>query len=544
MKARQFLNWRVMLILCHRWMGIAFGLLFLMWFVSGVAFVYWGMPNVSPGERMDRQAEIDLSSAAIAPSEAASRHNLRPGRLTVAMQDGRPTYRFGQSAVYADTGELVRRSPVDADAAVEVVRRWVPEHAATIRYGQYLVDSDQWTLQSAQRSQMPVHRIAVGDERDTYYYVAERTGEIVMKTDRASRLKGFASGVLHWVYFTPLRKHGYAWNQFIVWSSFAGALMCLLGLVLGLQRLSPRAKFRRRGKPVHSPYSGLLGWHHYSGLLFGLISFTWVLSGGFSVNPFGMFAGGSGLSAAQRNVISGGPFDVARVELDALKEGAARLAEHFPIKEIDVLQFRGDLYLTATRPPSEREPVPAGGPPERRMISLTHPERGTFTRFDAAVMDEIADEIMVGVPVRDRQWLYSYDHYYRSRDGARPLPVLRVRYEDERGTWLYFDPHTGSVSLLHRQNRVRRWLYNALHELDIPYIYERRPLWDILVIGLSSGGIVLAGTTLWPGFKRIGRHLRRFGRRLSSRARPRAAGIPLEVTARRSQDAKPAGSRS
>jgi len=287
--------------------------------------------------------------------------------------------------------------------------------------------------------------------------------------------------------------------------------------VLGLQRLSPRARYRRRGKPRHSPYSGLLGWHHYSGLLFGLVTFTWVLSGGFSVNPFGMFSGGSGLSAAQRSVISGGPFDMARVELDALKRGAAKLAEHFPVKEIEVLQFRGDLYLAARRPPSEQAPVPvAGGPPERRMIALTDPDLGTFTRFDAAAMEEIADEIMTGVPVRDRQWLESYDLYYRSREGARPLPVLRIRYEDEHGTWLYFDPHGGSVSLLNRQSRLRRWLYDALHELDIPYLYERRPLWDIVVIGLSIGGIVLAGTTLWPGFKRIGRHLRRLGRRLSS----------------------------
>ncbi len=513
MSARKFLNWRFMLILVHRWMGIAFGLLFLMWFLSGVAFMYWGMPSLSAGERMDRQSEVDLSTAAVTPLEAASRNGLRPGSLSIAMREDRPIYRFGQSAIYADTGERVETVPADADEAVQIVRRWVPERAATIRYDELLTDVDQWTLQTRQ---MPLHRIAVGDERDTYYYVAASNGQLVMKTDRASRMKGFASGVLHWVYFTPLRKHGYVWNQFIIWSSFAGALMCLLGLVLGLQRLSPRARYRRRGKPVHSPYTGLLGWHHYSGLLFGLVTFTWVLSGGFSVNPFGMFAGGSGLDGAQRSMISGGPFDLEAVELDALKEGAATLAEELPVKEIDVLQFRGALYLTASRPPSALNPVPRVGPPERRMVSLAHPERGTFTKFDDAVIEELADEIVTDVPVRDREWLQSYDLYYRSRDGARPLPVLRIRYEDEQGTWLYFDPHTGSVSLLHRQNRVRRWLYDALHEFDIPYLYERRPLWDIVVIGLSIGGIVLAGTTLWPGFKRVGRHLRRLGRRLSA----------------------------
>ena len=121
---------------------------------------------------------------------------------------------------------------------------------------------------------------------------------------------------------------------------------------------------------------------------------------------------------------------------------------------------------------------------------------------------------MTDVPIRDRVWLDEYDFYYRSRDGARPLPVLRVRYRDDQGTWLYLDPKTASVSVLSRHSRVRRWLYDAMHEFDIPYLYDRRPLWDIVVIGFSIGGVVLAGTTLWPGFKRVGRHMGRlFGLR-------------------------------
>jgi len=508
------LNWRTIILFTHRWMGILFGLLFLAWFISGVAFMYWGMPNLSMAERMDRQLPLDFSTASVTPAEAASRHNLFPAALSLTMHGERPIYRFGSVAVYADTGDAVSTSRVDADEAVEIIRRWVPGHAGTIRYDRFLIDSDQWTLQSAQRRQMPLHRIAVGDDRDTYYYVAERTGQVVMKTDRASRIMGFFSGVLHWVYFTPLRKNGYVWNQFIIWGSFAGALMCLLGLVLGIQRLSLKARFHRRGRPARSPYSGLLCWHHYSGLLFGLVTFTWVLSGAFSVNPFGMFSGGARLTVEQRNVIRGGPFAVERVDLEGLQAGTTVLARHFPVKEADVLQFRGELYLTAARAPSMLDAGRDRDPAEHRMmVSLAHPDRGTFTRFDAAAMEPIPNEIMTGVPVRDRVWLNEYDFYYRSRDETRPLPVLRVRYDDDQGTWLYLDPQTANVTVLSRSGRLRRWLYNAMHEFDIPYLYNRRPLWDIVVIGLSVGGIVLAGTTLWPGFKRVARHARRFLRR-------------------------------
>ncbi len=427
------------------------------------------------------------------------------------MRGVRPVYRIGRDLIYADTGDFVR-SRADADQALEIVRKWVPEHASSLRYDAWLEDSDQWTLQGAQRSQMPLQRIALDDDQDTFYYVAEWSGEIVMKTDRSSRFKGFWSGVLHWVYFVPLRKHGYAWNQFIIWGSFAGGLMCLTGLGIGVWRLSMSGRFRQKRQASHTPYSGLMRWHHYSGLLFGLLTFTWIISGAFSVNPFGMFSGGQRLTREQREVLTGGPVNFDPVSLDAMSKGVAAIGEHFPAKEIDVRQFRGELYLAAESPPSKSNPEVGTGPVDHRMVWLARPEDGTFTKFENSVMEDIAEETMAGVPVQDSEWLHEYDNYYRSRDNARPLPVLRVRYLDDQRSWLYLDPQRGTVSQQTRFSRMRRWLYNALHEFDVPFLYERRPLWDLAVILLSIGGNVLSGSTLWAMVKRLRRHGRRFGK--------------------------------
>ena len=57
--------------------------------------------------------------------------------------------------------------------------------------------------------------------------------------------------------------------------------------------------------------------------------------------------------------------------------------------------------------------------------------------------------------------------------------------------------------------RLRRWLYQGLHGLDFPAIYFRRPLWDVIVIGLSLGGLVLSITTFTPAWRRIVFHVRR-----------------------------------
>ena len=91
-----------------------------------------------------------------------------------------------------------------------------------------------------------------------------------------------------------------------------------------------------------------------------------------------------------------------------------------------------------------------------------------------------------------------------------PLPVLRVRYEDPVGTWLYLAPASGTIVMKQEQRtRANRWLYNGLHSLDFPMLYDSRPLWDILLVVLSIGGAVLSVTTMVPAWRRLRRHVRR-----------------------------------
>ncbi len=100
----------------------------------------------------------------------------------------------------------------------------------------------------------------------------------------------------------------------------------------------------------------------------------------------------------------------------------------------------------------------------------------------------------------------SYDAYYYDRDRRLSLPVLRVRYDDPQRTWLYFDPSHGAIARKEeRLTRLNRWLYHGFHSLDFPFLYYRRPLWDVVVIVLSLGGIVLSATTLSASWRRVRR---------------------------------------
>lgn len=136
--------------------------------------------------------------------------------------------------------------------------------------------------------------------------------------------------------------------------------------------------------------------------------------------------------------------------------------------------------------------------------------QGPDESFHADEMIGAARDAMPGVPIDGLYWMTEYDAYYYSRDRRLSLPVLRVRFGDPQKTWLYFDPKRGAiVRKEERLTRLNRWLYHGLHSFDFPFLYYRRPLWDIVLMVLSLGGIVLSATTMWAAYCRLRRRARR-----------------------------------
>lgn len=518
MQPRKLLDWRKALIYVHRWSGIALTAVFVIWFASGIVFVYVGMPALPAEERLQRMEPLDLSRVTITPAEAVVRAGWpSASRVRVAMQGDRPVYRVQADAdwrmVYADTGHPL--AGMSADEAMALMRRFVPEHAATLRYGERLTDADQWTLQSLIRTTMPMHRISLGDPDGTDYYVSEKTGEPVLRTTARGRFWGYLGAVLHWLYFPPLRRHAAFWNSLVVWSSLGGTLMCAVGLVIGVWRYSLAPRFRQRaGPPSHSPYASLMKWHHYTGLVFGVFACTWAFSGALSLGPFQALKA-SRPSRAYREAVTGGPIDLRPLTIERLRAVARTVGHSFTPKELDFFQFQGEPYFIAYRPPSPSESAPWTNvgiaaatalhiDREYRMVSALHPEAGAFTTFTNERMWNVAKAAMPGVPIQDAAWLSEYDAYYYSREGRKSLPVLRVRYADAHRTWLYLDPQRGVIaSRLERASRVNRWLYHGFHSLDFPFLYYKRPLWDIVVIFLSLGGMAISATSAWPAWRRL-----------------------------------------
>ena len=298
----------------------------------------------------------------------------------------------------------------------------------------------------------------------------------------------------------------------IVWTASLGCVLTLSGLATGLVRL------RRK----RSPYRGLLRWHHYSGLAFGATAFTWVLSGALSMDPFGWQAGRTA-RPAQQAAVAGEPVPLHGIEPHSVRTAAGSVSESFPLREVDLLQFAGEPLLLAYRPPGDHYPygdsyasgplafLSAVQPFEHRLVSLAD---ATPRRFGRSELLAAAAAALPESNVVDAMELTEYDAYYEDRrHRRRALPVLRVRFDDPAGTWLYLDPALGRiVHSENRQSRLDRWLYRGLHRLDFPGFYHRRPLWDVVVVVLLLGGLFSSASSLVPAAKRLRRHAARLRR--------------------------------
>ena len=472
------------LIYTHRWMGIALGLLFVIWFVSGIVMMYARMPELGTAERLAGLPAIIPDTVRVAPPLPA---DAEITRLVINTMETRPVFRItaqGRTQSYfADTGDPV--PPVDSGQAVRIANAF--RHGTVAwRYDRRLTDADQWSF--GVRGRMPLHRLVADDADGTELYVTENGGEVVLATTRSGRFWGWAGAVLHRIYFTPFRRLSGLWNGFIVWTSIAGTIMCVVGIAWGVWRFSPVRGYRLRREPHWSPYAGWMRWHHYAGLIFGVVTTTWIFSGLLSMDPWDWHPSTSP-TREQRHRVSGGPMVAGDLAPARLQRVLKAFAPSWP-KEIEIVRFRGHYFATA-----------AAG-----IVSFDEPQFGPRDQLPADQMVGAAGAAMPGVSIEGMSWLDRYDSYYYDRGGQLSLPVLRARYADARQTWLYFDPRHGVIARKEeRLSRVNRWLYHGLHSLDFPFLYYRRPLWDVVVITLSIGGLVLSITTLTASWRRVKR---------------------------------------
>src|SRR5262249_8120001 len=257
---------RKFLILTHRYLGIAVCLLFVMWFVSGIAMIFArGMPGLTDDVRKQHMRPLDLASVYSALAEATEKALLDrpPSRASLITVMDRPAYRFpaGRSSVtvFADTGDTL--DTVGQPEAMKVASRFMNLPESQLRYEGEVTGPDQWTLE--ERRILPAHKIHANDAAGTVLYVSEESADVELLTTRGSRALAWLAAIPHWMYFVPLRQNGPLWRQVVLWTSGIATVLAALGIILGFTQYSTR-------------YAGIMRWHYVTGIAFGVFSLTWV----------------------------------------------------------------------------------------------------------------------------------------------------------------------------------------------------------------------------------------------------------------------------
>ena len=490
----------------HRWLGAALCLLFLTWFVSGIVLTFAGFPSVAEREKLAHAAALQADSIRIQPTTALSGVTSNAEAIEVHALGTRALYTVrtgGQTiSTFADSGERV--SQIDEATLSTAAANWVP--GAVMDHSQ-LTEVDQWTPQADRHGRLPCLRFSARDQQGTQLYLSQVDGEVLQLTTARSRFLAWIGAIPHWIYPILLRRHAGAWRALVIALAALGAVASATGLIHGLAVARVARRSARGTRLPLSPFRDRwLAWHHWLGLCFGLLSFTWVLSGLLSFYPLASSAE-SEATARDLSLFRGAPLDpraFTRNLAEALGECQRSLGG--AVKRIELLVAgRAPFYVCAD------------GRGASRILNAAD-ETQARELLPQATIARLARPLGGGAKVASESMLHSGDsYYYRSHfEAERAFPVLRTRFTS--GLVTYVNPRTLRIERRYSSaGAAYRWLYHGLHSLDFPVLYRRPWLWHPLIIAALLGASLLSLSGVWLSLRATtGRSPRRWRARRSA----------------------------
>ncbi len=477
--------------LLHRWLGITLCLFMLMWFFSGMVMMYVGYPKLSNLERLAHLPRLTpLPCCSDLNALLKMRDNPDAVRLTTV--NGKPRFiaQYGKQdylAIDAVSGQKI--TPISKADAVSSAQHFLN---STGEY-QGTVDEDPWTHSRALDGFRPLHKVQMNDAENTLLYVANSTGEVVRDATKTERIWNWVGSWMHWLY--PFRGASISYelsSNIIIYSSLIGCVLTLTGILVGVWRWRFKGNYKNSGK---TPYKqGMMRWHHLSGLIFGLMVFTWILSGMLSMNPWKIFDAPYKLN---EKAFAGGEIDTAHFPLP-INEALRRFEQTaFYPSQLEWRVVNNQGYYIAFNSAGQTR------------ILLAQANAQPFVQFSWAELETAAKKLL-NAEIEQRIVLNTYDFYYYQRAAhtmtghtEHKLPILRLTFKDDYQTWLHLDPYTGTWTKLDTYKRISRWLFTFLHSWDWLPLLEARPLWDIWMLSFSLGGLLLSATGVVIGIRRL-----------------------------------------
>jgi hypothetical protein len=467
------------MVVLHRWLGIAFCLLFAMWFATGMVMHFVPFPSLTETERLAGLAPIDGTRVAIGPEEAIRASGLADAQRTRLIQrsDGPvyivagPSQLKAISAANGAAAAIMSAKAALAEAKAHATSRGIDASRAS---DADRIADDQWSVPNGFDRHRPLFRVALDDAAGTEIYVSSISGEIVLDTTRRERCWNLVGSVVHWIYPPVLRRHWALWDRVVCSLSLLAAVAAALGAVLGIVRV------KLRSPRSISPYRGWHALHHLIGLASTIFVLTWIFSGWLSMDHGRLFSRGQ-LTTTEAAVAE------PLLDRSALSSAAVEQISS-SVREVEWFAFDGRLYRR-DRVAIGRQILSRLGdtPPPAQSDVLSPRDVETMTAHLAAGCD--APSI---VAATDAHAAFSLV------EGA---PVYRSICSD---VWFDLDGASGIVlQRLDSSRRAYRWFYTALHTLDFPILLSHPPMRTVLVVSLCGVGLLFSVTGIVIAWRRL-----------------------------------------
>jgi hypothetical protein len=469
-----------LLTLVHRWLGILFCMLFAMWFASGIVMHFVPFPALTETDRIAGLAPLDMSGVLHGPAEAvkaSGRQDVTRVRL-LQRSDG-PVYLLSSaSAVTAFRADDL------ADAAVaskELAISIAVDHArrrgkdvTRANSAAELVALDQWTVAGDLNRYRPLYRVALGDEPGTELYVSAVSGEVVRVTTRFERRWNYVGSVVHWIYPVVLRSRPAMWNATVWWLSLAALTGAVAGSLLGILRMKV-ARYR-----LVSPYGNWHWWHHLLGLFCMAFVLTWIFSGWLSMDSGRLFSTGKPTSEEMAVIAKAPAWETVSTQ------GWPASAQ---TSEVEWFALDGKLYRRERTELATQLLFSGNG------ADKAHPPRKFL---EPREVSEFVDRFASGC--KTPFVVNAYDNYAI----ASVVPLAPIYRSVCGNVWFDIDGADGVMrERLDSSRRAYRWLYAALHTLDIPALASRPALRGALIVILCGFGFLFSLTGVVIGWRRL-----------------------------------------
>jgi hypothetical protein len=468
----------------HRWVGVVLCLMFATWFATGAMMVFVAFPSL-PAEAVAARSEaVDLVGVELPPAAAAARLG-RPDDLRLVSRAGAPAYVGAQgsrqAAISAVDGQ--RLAALTGAQAGEIGSRFAGAPTARVSAP---IDYDQWVVHQALNPWRPFYRVRLADRAATDLYVSAATGEVRQQTGRLQRAANWVGSVVHWIYFTPLRRSFPAWDWTVWGLALTGVTTAVAGIWLGVTRTSRKMRSQR---PAVSPYRGLLRWHHVIGLAAGAFVLCWIVSGWLSMDHGRLFSDGAPSPSAEQIYRDG---DGRRPAPDLTAADLRSLAGSLGpgATAIDFSQVNGCSVAAAQSPSGPRVLTLCPG---ARRVGKGVPDDLVLSAIRAAWPGE---RIVSAARVRA-------DSPYAKAEGA-PDAALQIQLAGPQALRLFVDPVSGRLLVAMDHSReAYAWVYYMLHTYNFPGLSERPVLRIVILLIPLTLGFIFSITGVLVGVRRL-----------------------------------------